>query len=163
MKALSLWQPWASVIATGAKRIETRSWSTNYRGPLLIHAAKRRHVGELRGLGTCWYWRGALRMFSGASMFSLPFGAIVASCRLVDCQPSEYFTAVDIDAARSPDLPPGTPHPHWYTWTEGLLGDFGPGRFGWVLEDIRALPEPIPYRGRQRLFNVSDDVLREVA
>lgn len=41
MRAISLWQPWASLVVLGAKKIETRHWSTNYRGPLLIHAAKR--------------------------------------------------------------------------------------------------------------------------
>lgn len=38
MRAITLWQPWASLIAIGAKTIETRSWSTAYRGPLAIHA-----------------------------------------------------------------------------------------------------------------------------
>lgn len=41
MKALSLTQPWASLVAIGAKRIETRSWSTSYRGLVAIHASKR--------------------------------------------------------------------------------------------------------------------------
>lgn len=40
MKTISLWQPWASLVAIKAKRIETRSWYTSYRGPLAIHAAK---------------------------------------------------------------------------------------------------------------------------
>ena len=40
MKALSITQPWATLIAIGAKTIETRSWSTLYRGDLAIHAAK---------------------------------------------------------------------------------------------------------------------------
>jgi hypothetical protein len=38
MKALSLTQPWASLVVAGAKKLETRSWPTYYRGPLLIHA-----------------------------------------------------------------------------------------------------------------------------
>ncbi len=42
MKALTLWQPWASLIAIGAKSIETRSWATPYRGRLAIHAAARK-------------------------------------------------------------------------------------------------------------------------
>uniref|UniRef100_A0A6M3LGZ5 Putative ASCH domain-containing protein n=1 Tax=viral metagenome TaxID=1070528 RepID=A0A6M3LGZ5_9ZZZZ len=42
MKAISLWQPWASAMALGLKRVETRHWYTSYRGPLLIHAAKKR-------------------------------------------------------------------------------------------------------------------------
>ena len=41
MRALTLWQPWASLVAIGAKQWETRSWGTSYRGPLLIHAAMR--------------------------------------------------------------------------------------------------------------------------
>lgn len=40
MKALSLTQPWATLVAIGAKKIETRSWSTSYRGPVAIHASK---------------------------------------------------------------------------------------------------------------------------
>jgi hypothetical protein len=41
MKAISLWQPWATLVAIGAKTIETRGWSTSYRGPIAIHAAKK--------------------------------------------------------------------------------------------------------------------------
>ena len=41
MKAITLWQPWASLIACGAKKYETRSWATRYRGPIAIHAAKK--------------------------------------------------------------------------------------------------------------------------
>lgn len=40
MKALSVRQPWASMIAQGHKTIEWRSWRTNYRGPLLICSGK---------------------------------------------------------------------------------------------------------------------------
>lgn len=41
MRCLTLTQPWATLVAIGAKRIETRSWSTSYRGPLAIHAGKK--------------------------------------------------------------------------------------------------------------------------
>ena len=41
MKVLTLHQPWASLVALGVKTIETRSWSTQYRGPLAIHAAAK--------------------------------------------------------------------------------------------------------------------------
>jgi activating signal cointegrator 1 len=41
MRALSLWQPWASLIADGRKKIETRHWEMLYRGPLAIHAAMK--------------------------------------------------------------------------------------------------------------------------
>ena len=41
MKALTIWQPWASLLVSGQKKYETRSWATSYRGPIAIHAAMR--------------------------------------------------------------------------------------------------------------------------
>lgn len=41
MKAITVWQPWASLLASGRKKYETRSWATSYRSPIAIHAAKR--------------------------------------------------------------------------------------------------------------------------
>jgi hypothetical protein len=41
MKCISLHQPWASLVVVGAKRYETRHWSTAVRGQILIHAAKK--------------------------------------------------------------------------------------------------------------------------
>jgi hypothetical protein len=38
--ALSIRQPWASLILLGLKSVEIRSWPTSYRGPFFIHAAK---------------------------------------------------------------------------------------------------------------------------
>jgi ASCH domain len=40
--ALSIRQPWAGLIVAGRKRIEVRTWPANWRGPLLVHAAKTR-------------------------------------------------------------------------------------------------------------------------
>ncbi len=64
MKAISLWQPHASLIPFRLKRNETRSWGTSYRGPLLICSAKRnqkhqrkvchRGVSPWRALHLCW-------------------------------------------------------------------------------------------------------------
>ena len=152
MKALTLWQPWASAIALGSKRIETRSWSTNYRGPLAIHAAKRRNVDELIYYGCCWNWCGALGVKMGRHndiWDTLPFGAIVATCELVDCRPTETFTVGELDTKRRPD---GDVH-HTYAWTERQLGNFDPGRFGWLLADIVPLDEPVAATGRQGLWD----------
>ena len=49
--ALSVKQPWASLIASGKKSIETRSWSTQYRGPLLICSGQSPDVAALRRFG----------------------------------------------------------------------------------------------------------------
>jgi len=160
MKALSLWQPWASAVAIGSKRIETRSWPTNYRGPIAIHAAKHLDRDELIYYGSCWSWCGALRatgkhMGDGKYLEDLlPFGAVIAIGRLVDCRPTGSFTVQELDEERHPDVVPPLINPSIDAWTERMLGDFTLGRWGWVLADMRPLPEPIPFRGRQGLFDV---------
>lgn len=119
MKALSLWQPWASAIALGSKRIETRDWPTRYRGLLAIHAAKRKHKGELPHFQCTWNWCGALAdaglVMGGWQWLEdpLPFGAIVATCRLVDCRPTGAFTGDELDEVRRPARPS-----HGLEWTE---------------------------------------------
>ena len=55
-----MWQPWASLIAIGAKQIETRHWPTKYRGPIAIHTAKRIHKSEMRELDCRKSFREAL-------------------------------------------------------------------------------------------------------
>jgi len=155
MKALSLWQPWASAIAVRAKRIETRSWATKYRGPLLIHAASKRDALVVDGLPTAWQvgWQAALYPL-GCPDASLSFGAIVAVCTLSDCRPTETFTIDELDRPRTrAGLPIGC------IWTERMMGDFSKGRWGWVLTDIQPLRERIPWKGRQGLFDVPEMVL----
>src|SRR5262245_33853273 len=107
MRALSLWQPWASAIALGAKRVETRDWSTRYRGPLAIHAAKRVVRDELVYCATGTEWAAALwplgfrRGDSWKHLRAvLPFGAVVAVCRLVDCRSTASFTVAELDERR---------------------------------------------------------------
>jgi activating signal cointegrator 1 len=94
MKAISLTQPWATLIAIGAKRIETRSFSTSYRGPIAIHAAKGLGpVGGMRGLVEQCQAPRFHQAFIDADLPSLfgnhenpfPLGAIVATANLVHC------------------------------------------------------------------------------
>lgn len=159
-----MWQPWASAVAAGSKIIETRGWSTKYRGPLVIHAAKRCVRSELIYIGSVWHWCGALREVhrmgkSEPLTDSLPFGKLIAVVDLVDCRPTESFTVGELDTKRRPksetlDL---------YEWTERQMGDFSPGRFGWVFENIRRLADPVPYVGRQGFFNVPDSLILDYA
>lgn len=141
MKAITLTQPWATAVALGAKRIETRSWGTRYRGPLAIHAAKGFRVGELIHQGCCWGWCGVLRptgykMGGGPTLDKiLPFGAVIGTCRLVDCRPTGSFTVDELHTKRRPEGEEST----LYDWTEKYLGDFSPGRWGWVLEEATAM------------------------
>jgi hypothetical protein len=147
VKALSLWQPWASAIAVGAKRIETRHWKTDYRGPLLIHAAKwhpgKKSADEIEELAESIDLR----------FWDLPFGAIVAVARLVACRPIAMRNGVGTLCR------PG--HSQDVSEMETALGNFTPGRFGWVLNNVRALSQPIPFKGAQGLFDVPDGLLPE--
>lgn len=54
------------------------------------------------------------------------------------------------------------PSPYGVTGLERALGDYTPGRYGWVLRNVRALPEPVPCRGRHGLWTPPADVLAQV-
>lgn len=153
MKAISLWQPWASAVVLKSKRIETRSWSTPYRGWLAIHAAKRMPTASEAALYATPLWQGALH---GAALKELPFGAVVGYCKLVDCVPVEKCERMvvkhEATGKREPllDALRGEAPSQW---TERDMGNFTPGRFAWLLTEIKALP-PVPYKGQQGLFQV---------
>jgi len=154
MKAISLWQPWASLIAIGAKKIETRSWPTKYRGPLAIHAAKRPFNTDLYLDRELHVFAEALELPDIYSFDELPYGAVIATCNLKDCWQivSTKIGAEDV----SPKLKiPGTELIAGATigLQEYYFGDYTPGRFVWRLGDIKQLPEPIPARGMQGLWD----------
>lgn len=158
MKAISLWQPWATLVAVGAKRIETRGWPTRYRGPLAIQAAKRWN-GELRDLcfqepfrTTLLRALGAIsaKASVGAKLFDeLPRGAVVARANLIDCVPIRPGRRVR--AARGTVVPP------YDGSAEHAFGDYSDGRYAWILADVVALPAPVPVRGRQQLWTLAPD------
>jgi hypothetical protein len=149
MKALSLIQPWATLIAIGAKRIETRSWPTDYRGPLAIHASKwlgtdgrvvSAHVADC--LSCCHEepYRTALTRSGIESVRDLPSGALVATVRLVGVlRTDSSLLRVDFE--------------------EREFGDYSPGRYAWLLADVRPLPTPIPFRGMPGLWEFPDAAL----
>jgi hypothetical protein len=143
VKGISLWQPWASAMAVGAKGNETRHWPTNHRGPTIIHAAKRRVATDLHYLNAFACWNGIFRRIG-----EMPFGALVAVGNLVDCVPTNSLTLGDIDNLRThPDEP-------LYPWKERDMGDYSLGRFAWIFEDVKPLPKPVPFKGAQGFFNV---------
>lgn len=137
---ISLWQPWAQLMALGLKRIETRGWDTLLRGPLAIHAAKR-WTGEefeflecteeaaepLKEAGYTWS--------SNPLKTNLPLGAVVAVVNLSGCQRSEVLSPI-------------------VTPLERAFGNYAPNRFGWLTDSVRKLEMPVPTRGAQRIFTV---------
>jgi|SRR5581483_8604804 len=150
MRGLSLTQPWASLIAIGAKRIETRSWATSYRGTLAIHASKGFPV-ECRELCEEWPFDDALASAGVTSWQRLPRGMIVATCELVAC------VSTSGSGARL-ELWPGHPLNEW----ERAFGDYSAGRFAWILANVVSLPEPIPVTGSLGLWPVEVDVERQI-
>jgi hypothetical protein len=131
MKALSLLQPWASLVITGAKQLETRSWSTKHRGHLLIHASTGR--------------AGAL--LTSEPPFSkyidnfnqLPFGAIIGQVTLADVVSVEQLQLSDVVI-------------NHLTLEERAFGDYTKGRFAWVLEEPIQFTKPIPLTGTLGLW-----------
>lgn len=195
-KALTLWQPWASLVALGVKTIETRSWSTAYRGPLAIHAAARRPptywhhnvnadlppAYDLCAMASCWEWSENPDDFAsgGCYRWAGPLGAVLATCTLVDVVPilagdrAERIDWADLPYPRiesrsdnGPDFPDGWLdlwHPTMGSAVDpendgraipdqATYGDYAPGRFAWLLDGITPLPEPIPAKGGQRIWN----------
>ncbi len=133
MKALSLLQPWATLVVMGIKKIETRSWSTPYRGRILIHAS----LGKAGGI------------FTNDPPFSkyipefkkLPFGGIIGEVSLVNILRTEDFALSDAEMNR-------------LTLEEMAFGDYSSGRYGWILEDAVKYEMPVTARGQLRLWEV---------
>lgn len=158
MKALTLYQPYASLIACGVKTIETRSWYTSYRGPLAIHAAKtvpeawrddfdflfERYKDELRRVADLYL------LEDGSFDLRLPVGGIVALAELKQCLPTDDthddlgYLFDDGESVRVPD-------------NDLLTGNYAVGRFGWMLANVRALEFPILCKGKQGLWTPGAD------
>lgn len=138
MKAISLWQPWASLVVHGEKRIETRAWAppkSLVGKRIAIHAAKLTRFDALMSQPP----------FIGLIDAELPHGAIVGTVKLSSCIRMTPTNIVDF-ARRKP--------------LEVQLGDWQPGRYAWVLRDPRPFAEPVPWRGSQGFFNVDSDLCR---
>jgi hypothetical protein len=154
MKAISLHQPWASAVAFGVKRVETRSWGTNFRWPIAIHAARRKSAdqrylfGQFLGLHSFQEAFEKHMAFDYDDFDQLDFGSVVAVCELVDC------IRISEDLS-SPCLDPRVA----MTDTEFALGNYAPGRFAWLLSNPQCIEPPVPFVGRQRFFNISATLL----
>ena len=147
MKTISLLQPWASLVAIGAKKIETRSWHTSYRGPLAIHASKALPYKNHDLIYREPFWTAFKSEAIDKGSALLPTGAVIATCKLVDCIKIIGRTSIagKIVATRLLDR-------QEIEGNELAFGDYTPGRYAWILEDVRQLPEPIPATGKQRLW-----------
>lgn len=127
MKVLSIKEPYASLIARKNKSIETRSWKTNYRGELYIHASGKKIASEYLSNS---YVANLIKDLD------LNFGKIICKCNLVDCV---YMDQEFIEKIKN-DL------------NEYNLGLYAIGRYAWILEDVKMI-EPIPAKGKLNIWN----------
>lgn len=144
MKTLTLTQPWATLVAIGAKRIETRSWNTNYRGALAIHAAKG-FPKDAQNLCLTNPFRECLRYF-GVSEF--PLGVVVATCELISTHKVDEMDWTEGKRGWSKGN---------YFWEasdrEKSFGDYSVGRYMWFLANVKVLDEPISAKGALGLWD----------
>lgn len=168
MKAISLYQPWATLVAIGEKKIETRSWRTDYRGPLAIHASKNdRYCNPKSKDYLCDrepFYSALQHGFRYFGTNILLLGGIVATCNLdtvikIPHFPTRYmsswiFYCIDAypqDCVPQKEgetvipIPPDEP--------ELSFGDYTPGRYAWVLDNVKVLDQPISAKGKLGLWN----------
>jgi len=151
LKALSLTEPWAFLTALSAKKIETRSWGTSYRGPLLIHAAKGFPVWA-RDLCQEEPFRSVLYAAGVYTWAALPRGEIIGAGTLVECVTTDSLVRGLWQSA----------HGHLMTPQETAFGDYSPRRHGFILDGMRRLPEPVPCTGALGLWTVPADVVARI-
>lgn len=152
MKAITLIQPYATLIALGYKTNETRGWQTSLRGPLAIHA----------GLGTPTWARQvcetdpvikAILARHGLTFDTLPRGRVLAVANV-----KAMLRIVSVAHANSRhELAPSQLTPE-----ELASGDYTPGRWAWQLADIRVLPESVACSGAQSIWEVPADIARRI-
>lgn len=116
MRALSLIEPWATLIKEGRKTIETRSWPSTYRGPLAIHASKTKPD------------RVACHEF-GLYPDGMYPGTVVCIVEMTGCFKFDMFSLARIPAREIP------------------YGDYSRGRYGFNLQLLHVLENPIPAKG----------------
>jgi hypothetical protein len=143
--ALTLTQPWASLVAAGEKRIETRSWRTAHRGPLGIHAAKD-FPRPARKLCSESPFIAALDRAGYRDVHELPRGALLCVVELLACVPAA--NAEELSLGMAPTAVESLSE------QERAFGDYSPGRWAWVLGEVTPLAEPVPMEGALKLWRV---------
>jgi activating signal cointegrator 1 len=162
-------------MALGAKKIETRSWCTSYRGWLAIQASKGGLSMEALE-HQCWDvpFREALaedpavaawmncpcdlngnkpnaRRYQNRGAF--PFGKIVGVVYLKACTRTSWLREPAGAEVIGSEL---------MTPQEQAFGDFSDGRYGWVTDKLFRLPDPIAFKAKQGLCSVSAEVIEEI-
>lgn len=127
MKVLSIKEPFATLIMDKDKMIETRSFKTNYRGELYIHAS----LGSVN-------IKERVDLFNLVGKRCMHNGYIICKCNLVDCV---YMSSSFVEDMKKNN------------YKEYICGVYAEGRYAWILSDIQALDEFIPAKGKLGIWN----------
>ncbi len=166
MKAITIQQPWTSLLAHRVKKYETRSWATAYRGPIAIHASAAKVPQVLnkffpeeqdrlmffdavsKGLHGCYTEKEIESILNG-----LPTGSVIATANLVGCH---KINAIHGNQPRCFGNEPFIGLENGLTYTaddvEVVLGDWTPGRYAWEFSDMKIIT-PIQAKGKLGLWN----------
>jgi hypothetical protein len=154
-----MWDPWATLYVLGLKRIETRGWPTDYRGPVAIHATKT-GLSQKELLDLCCTepflstMRGVVPADLKRGLIFHP-GHIIGLVNIIDC------LQLEPDATHQPSV--FEVYPHLRTKRERAFGKYEPGRYGLVAVEAFSLPEPIPFKSRQgKLLDLPAEVAAEI-
>ena len=130
LRVISIKEPFASLIANKMKRIETRSWKTNYRGEIYIHASLRYDKKRLKD---------RVELLELIKDLECHPGYILCKANLVDCI---YMTDEVIEQIKKDHQ-------------EYICGHYEVGRYAWVLDDIEVLDKKIAAKGKLGIWYFS--------
>lgn len=137
MKAISLIQPWATLILDGIKTIETRTWSTKYRGDLLICAGQK-YSGDFTD-DTQTILNRVFKAKNYTPKHQLAHAQGVALC------------VVNLIHVRDYGLTENDIYQGCYPFTEG--------RKAWIIDNVRPVKQ-VPVKGKLSLFEVDDSLIQ---
>ena len=146
IKAFTVHQPYAQLLAIGAKQYETRPVPTKYRGKIAIHAGKSYDsmntiFTETEWAGETWHKRhdAIILAFNQAGVYQrLAYGAIIGYADLVGRYPVEDIKNL--------------------AGTERLFGDWSAGRYAWEIANAHMIT-PLPYKGQLGLWNLKPEMI----
>ena len=129
MKVISLTEPYATLIKEKKKYVETRSWKTNFRGEIYIHASSTK-IPES--------YLNNKELMDLVANIDLNFGYIICKCKLVDCLYMTKEYVLDMKENH---------------YSEYICGQYEDGRYAFILEDIEILENKVPTKGKLNIWN----------